>query len=56
MITFICDPALGELSKELRKHLRDGTIKYSDALEQMKKAIKIAIKHKSTIIRDGGDN
>ncbi|MFA5048250.1 MAG: hypothetical protein WC516_04480 [Patescibacteria group bacterium] len=41
--TFVYDINLGELAKELREALATGRMRYDEALEVMKKAIKTSI-------------
>lgn len=45
--TFLYDEALGELVRELREGLKTGRMRYEDALEILKSAIKKAISEKA---------
>lgn len=45
--TFVYDINLGELAKELREALATGRMRYDEALEVMKSAIKKSIEEKA---------
>lgn len=53
---FVYDPALKELSKELREALATGRMKWEDAMEVMKVAIRKSIKENAQPIKDVGGN
>lgn len=54
--TFIHSPELAEIAKDLRKRLAAGEIRYDDAMEAMKAAVREAIKTKAVVVKDDGDN
>lgn len=54
--TFVYEPQLGELAKELKKAVAEGRMTMLVAVEAMKKAIMEAIKNKAVEIKDNSIN
>jgi ABC-type glycerol-3-phosphate transport system substrate-binding protein len=50
--TVIDDPALGELARELRQAVASGRMRWDDAMDAMKQAIRRAIDAKAYVIND----
>jgi hypothetical protein len=54
--TFVYDPSLGELAKEIKKAIADGQMTYLKGVEIMKKAIMESIANKAVEIKDDSVN
>ena len=54
--TFVFDPSLGELAKELREAIDSGRMRMAEALEAMKAAIRRSIQEKAQVIKDDSVN